>query len=1153
MASRGMTLNAVIKLTATQFNAGIKQVQRSLNSLVSSFKQAAGIIAGGIGFGYILREIKDTATQLSIAKATLENVAENGTKYGKNVENGVKDVAKANAEYASNMEFLKRISNEYGQSLLGLTQSFAKFRSAAGYAGVSLTEIKRIYEALTKAAGAYHLTQEQTANAMLAVEQMFSKGKVTSEELRRQLGNALPGAFGIMAKAAYKAGAIVEDTTGAFESAMKAGKILAKDVMPAFADELNRVTEGANFDSLQSSLNRFSNAWTEFTEKTNFEGIFKKLVDGGAKALNFLGKNLKQVLQTTIAAISGIAGGKIFSKLEKEGTKSLKVVQKEYDKLQSQAVQLTGKQEQYTRALEATEALSKRWSTSYINVNGITEAEARLAGLDQKLIETAKAEGKLGTTTIKTSQAQIIYSQRLKDVQKQLDANKASMAGYESKMKMSTTAIGRAFMGLKTVGTAAMSALNTALTSIGIGILISVLTQALAKLMDILSFSNKLKKEVEQINKEAHAVGSEVESQIAEANTLAGIVRDTSVAEDKRKGALKKLNELLGLSGEKALTLKSTANDINTAIGKWSDNITKAAVRMSMLTKIGYIATREIEIDLEIKENQEKIDNKHIFSGIFQGRIERLKKEKAELEKLKGELEAEAKSITEELAGTFNDEDTGGSGGGSGSSSTDKLKKAVDDYKESLKELQNQEKNGAITKEEYFEEEGKLAEKTWKTIAAFDEYDKKLKALGGDYADLGELIKEVGTLYAGHKERAKLIEEERKKAKELDEQYQKIKEKFDELTGEKPTRGSRNTFFDYKKSPKDKMDEEADLSESYLKDLENLRDKLEDLKKDAKESWTDNMQQELDALIQKIGVAADEAKTIREQANFAELAEDIKQMQKELDKTRFDNISNVADSFHSLGESVMNCAKAMDELSGAEGSVIDDETLKKYQAFMTILDEIIQMINTVNSLIKMFSEYSEQNAKLQQAYAQQEMVFEQQKMATKQTEAVVAQETAAVVQGSEKVKQVAMQGTMQTEMQSVGTTLTAESQKQGSIAATTSAEATGAVVGGMKSVASVPYVGPILAAAAAATITALIMAAMSKFAKGGIVGGNSTTGDKNVIRANSGEMILNKSQQGRLWNMLNGKEGTGVGNVQFKIRGTDLIGVMNNEMSKRRG
>ena len=75
---------------------------------------------------------------------------------------------------------------------------------------------------------------------------------------------------------------------------------------------------------------------------------------------------------------------------------------------------------------------------------------------------------------------------------------------------------------------------------------------------------------------------------------------------------------------------------------------------------------------------------------------------------------------------------------------------------------------------------------------------------------------------------------------------------------------------------------------------------------------------------------------------------------------------------------------------------------------------------------------------------------------------------------------------------------------------------------------------------------------MNKFAKGGIVGGNSTRGDHNIVRTNAGEMILNKAQQGTLFNILNGKGGMG-GNVEFKIRGADLVGTINNYTSRKRG
>lgn len=50
----------------------------------------------------------------------------------------------------------------------------------------------------------------------------------------------------------------------------------------------------------------------------------------------------------------------------------------------------------------------------------------------------------------------------------------------------------------------------------------------------------------------------------------------------------------------------------------------------------------------------------------------------------------------------------------------------------------------------------------------------------------------------------------------------------------------------------------------------------------------------------------------------------------------------------------------------------------------------------------------------------------------------------------------------------------------------------------------------------------LIASQLSKFAQGGIVGGNSTSGDNNLIRANSGEMVLTQSQQAQLFKMANG-------------------------------
>jgi len=257
----GLNMKVLLQLQKQQFDKGMSQVKASIAGLGKTIKSVAGMIVGGLGLGALVNQFKDTSTQLSVVKATMENVSE-----------GFK-------EYSENMAFIKRISKDYGQDMLSLTNGFAKFRAAAKQTNLSLDQQRDIYEQLTKAAGAFHLSADQTSNVMMAVEQMMSKGKVTAEELRRQLGNALPGAFQMMAQAAGMAGVTVNGTAAELEAAMKSGKVMAEDVLPHFAQVLNATTAAANFDSLQSSLNRFRNAWVDFVENSGFEGAFKGLVD----------------------------------------------------------------------------------------------------------------------------------------------------------------------------------------------------------------------------------------------------------------------------------------------------------------------------------------------------------------------------------------------------------------------------------------------------------------------------------------------------------------------------------------------------------------------------------------------------------------------------------------------------------------------------------------------------------------------------------------------------------------------------------------------------------------------------------------------------------------------------------------------------------
>lgn len=136
-------------------------------------------------------------------------------------------------------------------------------------------------------------------------------------------------------------------------------------------------------------------------------------------------------------------------------------------------------------------------------------------------------------------------------------------------------------------------------------------------------------------------------------------------------------------------------------------------------------------------------------------------------------------------------------------------------------------------------------------------------------------------------------------------------------------------------------------------------------------------------------------------------------------------------------------------------------------------------------------------------------------------------------------------------LQMVSTTLPAIGSLISSISALTAAEAVeaGVAATGKAVSTSKHWIEAISAVAALGAVVAAAISAASKpniqrFANGGIVGGSSFTGDRVSAQVNSGEMILNKTQQANLFRMANGG-GTGK-EVTFHISGTDLVGVMNN-------
>ena len=119
--------------------------------------------------------------------------------------------------------------------------------------------------------------------------------------------------------------------------------------------------------------------------------------------------------------------------------------------------------------------------------------------------------------------------------------------------------------------------------------------------------------------------------------------------------------------------------------------------------------------------------------------------------------------------------------------------------------------------------------------------------------------------------------------------------------------------------------------------------------------------------------------------------------------------------------------------------------------------------------------------------------------------------------------------------------------------ANTVAKSGEAIAGATASGAELPFPANLAAIAAGVATVVGVLAMISGFADGGIVGGKTTVGDYNLIRANKGEMILNNKQQAHLFRLLDSggsNANTSNGEVKFRISGTDLVGVLNTQSNK---
>lgn len=164
---------------------------------------------------YSIKAIPDIGIQLEATKASLASTLSstgNGEVMVGTVLKGIDEEAQRT-----------------GLSVGALRDNFKGFQASASLAGAQLQDVWKMFTNMNTVSSALHLTTDQTNHVFLALAQIFNKSKVQSEELVKQLGNLLPGAFASFA-------ASMGITTEELAKQMKAGTVKAEETMLQFTE-----------------------------------------------------------------------------------------------------------------------------------------------------------------------------------------------------------------------------------------------------------------------------------------------------------------------------------------------------------------------------------------------------------------------------------------------------------------------------------------------------------------------------------------------------------------------------------------------------------------------------------------------------------------------------------------------------------------------------------------------------------------------------------------------------------------------------------------------------------------------------------------------------------------------------------------------------
>ena len=247
-----------LKELIVTFEANAKPVVNALNQIDSKLKLTTrSLQSTGESFTRLGKEI---GLALSLPLAAFGGASIKAIADIQSLEASLTSVLKRYSDgipiqqtVTNEIQYLKDITEELGSSFTGAVKPYVKYLAASKD---NLETNRKVIKSFLGLSVALGLTEDDTKRVVRSLEQMQSKGQIMSEELKLQLGDAVPGAVALFAES-------MNMGTAEFLKLIEKGEVSSK-ILSKVADTINKkygesIEKGAK--TIRASINRISNAF----------------------------------------------------------------------------------------------------------------------------------------------------------------------------------------------------------------------------------------------------------------------------------------------------------------------------------------------------------------------------------------------------------------------------------------------------------------------------------------------------------------------------------------------------------------------------------------------------------------------------------------------------------------------------------------------------------------------------------------------------------------------------------------------------------------------------------------------------------------------------------------------------------------------------